>query len=105
MALAHRAVCHRRTREFLAGGTSRRVLTLGDGKGDALTLTFESAVKTLHQIEVNTWLDEPENAVNLKVTMQALTDGLSYPGNIVFALPKRQIEVRITKSNYQKIAQ
>ena len=74
-------------------------------KGDALTLTFESAVKSLRQIEVNTWLDEPENAVNLKVTMQALPDGLSYPGNIVFALPKRQIEVRITKSNYQKIAQ
>ena len=52
-------------------------------KGDALTLTFESAVKALHQIEVNTWLDEPENAVTLKVTMQAMPDGLSYPGNIV----------------------
>ena len=74
-------------------------------KGDALTLTFESAVKTLHQIEVNTWLDEPESAVNLKVTMQAMPDGVSYPGSIVFALPKRQIEVQITKSNYQKIAQ
>ena len=74
-------------------------------KGDALTLTFESAVKTLHQIEVTTWLDEPENAVNLKVTMQAMPDGVSYPGSIVFALPKRQLEVRITKSNYQKIAQ
>ena len=74
-------------------------------KGDALTLTFESAVKTLHQIEVATWLDEPENAVNLKVTMQAMPDGVSYPGSIVFALPKRQLEVKITKSNYQKIAQ
>jgi hypothetical protein len=74
-------------------------------KGDALTLTFESAVKTLHQIEVTTWLDEPENAVNLKVTMQAMPDGVSYPGSIVFALPKRQLEVKITKSNYQKIAQ
>jgi hypothetical protein len=74
-------------------------------KGDALTLTFESAVKTLHQIEVNTWLDEPENAVNLKVTMQAVPDGTSYPGSIVFSLPKRQIEVKITKSNYQKLAQ
>jgi hypothetical protein len=74
-------------------------------KGDALTLTFESAVKTLHQIEVNTWLDEPESAVNLKVTMQAMPDGVSYPGSIVLALPKRQIEVKITKSNYQKIAQ
>ena len=74
-------------------------------KGDALTLTFESAVKTLHQIEVATWLDEPENAVNLKVTMQAMPDGVSHPGSIVFALPKRNLEVKITKSNYQKIAQ
>ena len=74
-------------------------------KGDALTLTFESAVKTLHQIEVTTWLDEPENAVNLKLTMQAMPDGVSYQGSIVFALPKRQLEVTITKSNYQKIAQ
>ena len=72
-------------------------------KGDALTLTFESAVKTLHQIEVNTWLDEPESAVTLKVTMQAMPDGISHPGTIVFALPKRQLEVKITKSNYQKI--
>jgi hypothetical protein len=73
-------------------------------KGDALTLTFESAVKTLHKIDVNTWLDEPEDAVNLTVTMQALSDGTSYPGSVVFSLPKRQIEVRITKSNYQKLA-
>jgi type II secretory pathway pseudopilin PulG len=74
-------------------------------KGDALTLTFDSTVKALRQMEVNTWLDEPENAVNLKVTMQSMPDGISYPGTIVFELPKRQLEVKITKSNYQKIAQ
>jgi hypothetical protein len=74
-------------------------------KGDALTLTFDSTVKSLRQIEVNTWLDEPESAVNLKVTMQAMPDGVSYPGTIVFVLAKRQLEVKITKSNYQKVAQ
>ena len=74
-------------------------------KGDALTLTFDSTVKALRQIDVNTWLDEPESAVNLRVTMQALPDGTSYPGSIVFELPKRQLQVKITKSNYQKIAQ
>ena len=74
-------------------------------KGDALTLTFESAVKTLHRVEVHTWLDDPENVVNLKVTMQTMPEGISYPGGIVFTLQKRQLEVRITKSNYQKIAQ
>jgi hypothetical protein len=74
-------------------------------KGDALTLTFDSTVKALRSIEVNTWLDEPESAVILKVTMQAMPEGVSHPGTIVFALPKRQLEVKITKSNYQKLAQ
>jgi hypothetical protein len=74
-------------------------------KGDALTLTFDSVVKALRQIEVSSWLDEPENAVNLKVTMQSMPDGISYPATVLLALPKRQIEVKITKSNYQKIAQ
>ena len=74
-------------------------------KGDALTLTFDSTVKSLRQIAVDTWLDEPENAVTLKVTMQAMPEGVNYPGTIVFALVKRQLEVKITKSNYQKIAQ
>jgi hypothetical protein len=62
-------------------------------------------VKALRQIEVSSWLDEPENAVNLKVTMQSMPDGISYPATVLLALPKRQIEVKITKSNYQKIAQ
>ena len=74
-------------------------------KGDALTLTFDSTVKALRQMEVNTWLGEPESAVNLTVTMQSMPEGISHSGTIVFALPKRQLEVRITKSNDQKIAQ
>lgn len=72
---------------------------------DALSLTFDSTVKSLQLIDVNTWLDEPENAVTLKVTMAALPDGTSHPGNVVLAIPKRKLEVRITKSNYQKLAQ
>ncbi len=72
---------------------------------DALTLTFDSTVKSLQQIDVNTWLDEPDNAVTLKVTMAALPDGTSHPGTVVLAIPKSKVEVRITKSNYQKLAQ
>jgi hypothetical protein len=72
-------------------------------KGDALTLTFESAVKTLHQIDVATWLDEPSDPVTLKVTMQALPDGTSYPGSVVLSLPSSNVEIRVTKTNYQKV--
>ena len=72
---------------------------------DALTLTFDTAVKALQQIAVQTWLDEPDNAVTLNVTMAALPDGTSHPATAVLGIPKRHIEVRITKSNYQKLAQ
>ena len=73
--------------------------------GDALTITFDAAVTALRQINVATWLEKPEEPVTLNVTMQSLPDGLSYPGAIVLSIPSSRIEVRITKSNYQKLAQ
>ena len=73
--------------------------------GDALTLTFDSAVKALRQIHVATWLEKPDEPVTFKVTMQSLPDGTNYPGSIVLSIPASKIEVRITKSNYQKLAQ
>ena len=73
--------------------------------GDALTITFDAAVTAPRQINVATWLDKPDQPVMLNVTMQSLPDGLSYPGAIVLSIPSSQIEVRITKSNYQKLAQ
>ena len=72
---------------------------------DALTLTFDTQVKSLQQIAVNTWQEDPENAVTLTVNMEALPDGTSHPATVVLGMPKQNIEVRITKSNYQKLAQ
>ena len=72
--------------------------------GDSLTLTFESAVKTLRQVDVATWLDDPSKPVTLNVAMQSLPDGTSYPGAVTLSIPASQIEVRIANSNYQKIA-
>jgi hypothetical protein len=71
--------------------------------GDALTLTFESAVKSLQRIDVATYLERPSDAVAFNVTMQSLPDGTNYPAEVSLAIPGRQIEVRITKSNYQKL--
>ena len=71
--------------------------------GDSLGLTFESAVKSLKQVDVSTWLDKPDEAVTLQVTMQSLPDGTDYPGTIALAIPSSNIEVRITNSNYQKV--
>ena len=73
--------------------------------GDALTITFDAAVTALRQISVATWLDKPDATVTLNVTMQSAPDGLSYPGTIALSIPSSNIAVRITKSNYQKLAQ
>ena len=70
---------------------------------DALTLTFDTAVKALQQIAVSTWLDAPDNAVTLNVTMAALPDGTSHPATVVLGIPKSNIEVRVTKSDFQKV--
>ena len=74
-------------------------------QGDALKITFDKAITALRQIDVKTWLEKPEEAVTLHVAMQSLPDGLSFPGSIVLTIASSQMEVRITKSNYQKLAQ
>lgn len=74
-------------------------------QGDALKVTFDKAITGLRQIDVKTWLDKPEEVVTLHVAMQSLPDGLSFPGSIVLTIASSQMEVRVTKSNYQKLAQ
>ena len=73
--------------------------------GDSLALTFDSAVKALRQIDVASYLDDPQSPVTFRVAMQALPDGPSYPGSVVLGIPASQVEVRITNSNYQRLAQ
>jgi hypothetical protein len=73
--------------------------------GDSLALTFDSTVKSLRQVDVASYLDDPKSPVTFQVGMQALPDGTSYPGSVVLGIPASQVEVRITNSNYQRLAQ
>jgi hypothetical protein len=73
-------------------------------QGDALKITFDKAITALRQIDVKTWLDKPEEIVTLHVTMQSMPGGPSFPGTILLTIAKSQMQVRITKSNYQKLA-
>ena len=71
--------------------------------GDALTLTLDTESKSLRQISVDTWLDEPENEVTLQVSFQSLPDGTNYAASTVLSIPKGKLEVQIANSNYQKV--
>jgi hypothetical protein len=72
--------------------------------GDSLTLTMDSASKSMRQIAVDTWLDKPDKKVTLAVTFQSLPDGTNYPAETLLTIPGDKIEVRIENSNYQKLA-
>lgn len=87
-------------------GASTTGLRIADYEkaGDALVLTLDSAAHAMKKIDVDTWLDAPTDKVTLAVQMQSLPDGTSYPGTVVLAIPASQIQVQITNSNYQKIA-
>ena len=73
-------------------------------QGDALKITFDKAITALQQIDVTTWRDKPEEVVTLHVTMQTLPGGPSFPGTVLLTIASSQLQVRITKSNYQKLA-
>ena len=73
-------------------------------KGDALKITVDKGVTGLRQIDVMTWLEKPEEPATLRVVMQSMPNGISFPGSIVLSIPASKIDVRITKSNYQKLA-
>ena len=90
-----------------AGGFKESAQLVADYEkaGDSLTLTLDSASKGMKRIDVNTWLSAPTDKVTLGVDMQPLPGGPSYPGNIVLGIPSSQIQVHITNSNYQKLAQ
>ena len=72
--------------------------------GDSLTLTLDSASKSMRQIAVDTWLDKPDKKVTLAVSFQSLPDGTSYAAETVLSIPGDKIEVRVENSNYQKLA-
>ncbi len=72
--------------------------------GDTLTLALKPG-QGMQRIDVSSYLDSPDKAVTLGVQMQTLPDGTDYAGAIKLAVPSDNIEVRITNSNYQKLAQ
>jgi len=71
--------------------------------GDALTLTLDSAFKAMRRIGVTTYMDDPAKPVTLAVQMASLPDA-SYPASVTLGIPASSIEVRVTNSNYQRVA-
>lgn len=71
-------------------------------EGDALTLTLDADTKAMLAMSVETWLDDPGQAVTLNVQFEKLADGTSYAATTVLAIPGDKIEVHIDNDNYER---
>jgi hypothetical protein len=72
-------------------------------QGDQMTIGFDPASKKMSTINVNTYMDDPKDAVTLAVQMASLPDGTNYAQQTVLNATAKQIQVTTTNSNYAKI--
>ena len=70
--------------------------------GDSMALDFNMNTKKLAGLNVNTYLDDPSQAMTLAVQFASLPDGTNYPATIAIQVPSKNMAVNITNSNYQK---
>lgn len=74
--------------------------------GDLLTLSFDSTTKSVVSVSVNTYLDNPkDDVVTLAVVFQSLPDGTNYVASTTLNAAAKQVVVKTTNGNYQKLAQ
>jgi len=73
--------------------------------GDALTFNFDSAKKALETITVNSYLDDPmKDVVTLAVMFESLPDGTNHVWSTLLNAAAKEVQVKTTNSNYQKLA-
>src|SRR6266481_6234931 len=71
--------------------------------GDQMTLSFNTAARKISSVNVNTYMDNPKDAVTLAVQMASLPDGTNYAQQTVLDATAKKLQVTTTNSNYQKL--
>jgi hypothetical protein len=68
--------------------------------GDLMTLAVDPSNKQLNQIVINSWLDE--DPASFVVNFARLKDGTNYPSLTTVQSTAKQLELRVTTSDYHK---
>ncbi len=74
--------------------------------GDSLVFSFDQPRKALTRISVSSYLDDPkDDVVTLEVSFATLPDGVNYVATTLLNADAKTVQVKVTNSNYQKLAQ
>jgi hypothetical protein len=81
-------------------------LTFGDYQkpGDTLSVDIETPTNRLVGMGLTSYLDSPEDAVTLQVTMGLMADGTIHADRTVLTAPAKDITVTIENTGYRKNA-
>ena len=73
-------------------------------QGDSMTLDLSAQTHKLTALAVNSYLNDPGNAVTLSVQFATLPDGTSYPAHQTVNAPAKGLLLDISNSDYQKVS-
>jgi hypothetical protein len=86
-----------------SGGTGALNISSYLKPGDLLSIGFDMAAKKMLTYRVNSYVEKPkEDDVTLNVTFGQLTDGTSYPQEVVLDVAAKNIKVKVANSGYKK---
>jgi hypothetical protein len=72
-------------------------------QGDKMTIGFDPTSRKITSINVDTYMDEPKDAVTLAVQMASLPDGANYAQQSVLDATAKQLKVITINSTYIKL--
>src|SRR5215469_13672247 len=72
-------------------------------QGDSMTLRFDKNQKQLAAISIASYMDNPQDAMNLNVAFGKLPDGTNHVSNVTIEGVSKQLTVNTANSDYQKM--
>jgi hypothetical protein len=71
--------------------------------GDQMTISFNTETKKISTINVNTYMDNPQDVVTLAIQFASLPDSTNYVQQSILNATAKKLVVTTTNSNYQLI--
>jgi hypothetical protein len=71
--------------------------------GDSMSVTIDGASNKIRSFVVNTYVDDPSQVVTLNAVFQALPDGTNYVAQTVLDATAKQVQIRTTSANFNKL--
>lgn len=86
-----------------AGGVVNFIFRNYAQPGDAMTVTYDPALKKITALNINTYMGQTKDVVTLQVQMATLPNGINYSQKTVLNATAKQLVVTTTSSDYQRL--